>query len=452
MKKLEKRAIICLALAAILLLGLGIFAFRFVVSGDDWASFPANQHLFQNGVLNRGRVLDVNGEVLSDSGESGRTYNSSYRIRTATLHVVGDTEGQIGSGALSQFADRLSGFNLFTGVYSINGEGRDLYLTIDAELSAVANEALAGRKGTVGVYNYETGEILCLVSSPNYDPVDPPGIEGDDSYDGVYINRFLSATYTPGSIFKLVTTAAALENKSDLDDWEFVCDGSFEIGEDAITCPSAHGTVDIAEALSVSCNGAFAQLTLELGGDLLERYTEKLGLTDSISINGISTAKGSFTFPNQGDANLAWAGIGQYEDLVNPCSMMVYMGAIANGGVPVLPQIVSKVTTVGGFPLSLYLKKSGSRMLSEDAAAELAELMHNNVVTNYGEGNYPGLDLCAKSGTAEVGGDLEPNAWFVGFIRNEEYPLAFVVLVENGGSGSSVAGSIANKVLQAAVD
>ncbi len=91
-------------------------------------------------------------------------------------------------------------------------------------------------------------------------------------------------------------------------------------------------------------------------------------------------------------------------------------------------------------------------MLSEDAAAELAELMHNNVVTNYGEGNYPGLDLCAKSGTAEVGGDLEPNAWFVGFIRNEEYPLAFVVLVENGGSGSSVAGNIANKVLQAAVD
>ena len=78
--------------------------------------------------------------------------------------------------------------------------------------------------------------------------------------------------------------------------------------------------------------------------------------------------------------------------------------------------------------------------------------MHNNVVTNYGEGNYPGLDLCAKSGTAEVGGDLEPNAWFAGFLRNEDAPYAFIVLVENGGSGSRVAGSVANEVLQAVVN
>ncbi len=148
---------------------------------------------------------------------------------------------------------------------------------------------------------------------------------------------------------------------------------------------------------------------------------------------------------------MAWSGIGQYEDLVNPCAMMVFMGAIANDGVPVLPQIIAKVRTEGGFPLSFYLKKTGSRMLSDDTAAALADLMHNNVVTNYGEGNFPGLDLCAKSGTAEVGRDLDPNAWFVGFIRNEDAPLAFVVLVENGGSGSAVAED-ANAALQAAID
>ena len=91
-------------------------------------------------------------------------------------------------------------------------------------------------------------------------------------------------------------------------------------------------------------------------------------------------------------------------------------------------------------------------MLSEETAASLEEMMHNNVVNNYGEGNFPGLDLCAKSGTAEVGGDAAPNAWFAGFIRNEDYPLAFIVLVENGGSGSKVAGQVASTVLQSIVN
>lgn len=453
MKKLEKRAILCLLLAAFLLIGTGVYGFRYVTQGDDWASFPSNKHMYTNGILTQGTILDVNGEVLSTGGSKGRTYNDSATIRKATLHMVGDSAGQIGTGALTRFADRLTGFNLITGAYSVGGDGRNLYLTIDADVSAVANKALAGRKGTVGVYNYKTGEIIALVSSPNYDPANPPAIDEDDeSYDGVYVNRFLSSTFTPGSTFKLVTAAAALENKSDLSSWSFSCTGEFPIGNDTITCPKAHGTVDLAKALSVSCNCAFAQLTLELGGNLMQQYVDKLGLTKSISINGIKTAKGSFNFPGKGDANLAWAGIGQYEDLVNPAALMVYMGAIANGGTPVMPQILAKITTSGGFPLSKYLTKTGDRMLTEEAAAKLMDLMHNNVETNYGVRNYPGLDLCAKSGTAQVGKDQEPNAWFAGFIRNEDHPYAFVVLVENGGSGSQVAGKVANQVLQAAVN
>ena len=123
---------------------------------------------------------------------------------------------QIGTGALTQFASKLTGYNVITGANTIFSGGRDLYLTIDADVCAEAYKALNGYKGTVGVYNYKTGEIICMISSPTYDPSDPPDIEdGDEAYDGVYINRLLSAKFTPGSTFKLITAAAAIDNISE---------------------------------------------------------------------------------------------------------------------------------------------------------------------------------------------------------------------------------------------
>ncbi len=451
MRKLEKRAIICIVFAAILVIGLAIFLFRYVVDGGDWVSFPSNKHIYSDGVLSRGTVYDRDGEMLLSNEGGSVTYNDSASIRKATIHAVGDPAGNIKTGAESAFADKLTGYNVITGTYSMSGKGRDLYLTLDADVCTVANEALGGRGGTVGVYNYKTGDIICLVSSPNFDPNNIPDVGEDDS-SGLFLNRFYSGRIVPGSIFKLVTTAAALDKMNNLSAWTYTCTGRKELGNDAITCPNPHGTVDIGEALTVSCNCAYAELTLELGGDVLAEYVDKLGLTDSRSINGIKTAKGSFNFNTDNQASLAWAGIGQFEDLLNPCTMMVYMGAIANGGRAVLPQTIAKVRTSMGLPASFPYKLWSGKMLSSDTADQLEEMMHNNVVNNYGEGNYPGLDLCAKSGTAEVGGSAEPNAWFAGFIRNPDYPLAFIVLVENGGSGSKVAGRVANSVLQAIVN
>lgn len=451
MRKLEKRAIICIVFASILVIGLAVFLFRYVVDGGDWVSFPANKHIYSDGVLGRGTVYDRNGTLLLSNEDGSVAYNDSASIRRATIHAVGDKEGNIQTGAESAFADKLTGYNLITGTYSMTGKGRDLYLTIDADVCAVADEALGSYSGTVGVYNYKTGDIICLVSSPNFDPYDPPEV-GDDDNSGLYLNRFYSGRIVPGSIFKLVTTAAAIDNISDLDSWSYTCTGSMELGNDRITCPYVHGTVDIGKALTVSCNCAYAELTLELGADVMSEYVDKLGLTKSRSVNGIKTAKGSFNFSTDNQASLAWSGIGQFEDLLNPCTMMIYMGAIANGGRAVLPQTIDKVRTSIGLPASIPYKFWSGKMLSEETAARLEEMMHNNVVNNYGEGNFPGLDLCAKSGTAEVGGDAAPNAWFAGFIRNEDYPLAFIVLVENGGSGSKVAGQVASTVLQSIVN
>ncbi|WP_337607460.1 OPT/YSL family transporter, partial [Mitsuokella jalaludinii] len=320
--------------AALLGIGLAFFCFRFVADGDDWASYPYNRHLYNNsGVLKGGTIIDSRGVVLSTLSEDGeRVYNEDGTIRRATLHAVGDPAGNIGAGALTAFADKLSGYNLLTGAYSPLGTGNSVYLTIDSELNRVAYEALGGQSGTVGVYNYKTGEILCMVSTPTFDPADPPNIAADDpAWDGVYVNRLLSANSIPGSIFKVVTLNAAIENIPDLFQRKWNCTGSVEIGGDVVTCPYAHGEQDIEAALANSCNGVFGQLAVELGAETMKKYTDAAGLTESLRVDGIQTASGHFDF-DVSENQLAWAGVGQGQDTMCPISMLQYMGAIANGG------------------------------------------------------------------------------------------------------------------------
>ncbi|MFQ8602818.1 MAG: penicillin-binding transpeptidase domain-containing protein [Anaerovoracaceae bacterium] len=448
MKKIEKRAIMCLLLAFVLVIGVGIFSYRYVTDGDDWASYEGNRDVYSRGDLAKGALYDINGQLLMKNTSEGMVFNENSDVRKALMHVTGDKDNNISTGANRAFTDELVGYDLVNGVYSLNNSGTDITLTLDSQACATAYRALNGRKGAVGVYNYKTGEIVCMVSSPTYDPENPPSLSADNK-SGVYINRFTSSKFPPGSIFKLVTAAASIETLDDAYSFQVKCTGHENYGHgDKVTDLSAHGTVDLKKALEVSCNIYFGKLSEKLGGNTLEKYTKKTGLTESLDIDGIQTAKGTFEYPS-GGVSLAWTGIGQHKDLVNPCSMMVYMGAIANNGDAVLPSIVKPTTFI-----DKHLKKipkfgtKTSSMIEATTATSLKEMMANNVKSHYGSDMFPGLNVCAKSGTAEVGGNKKPNAWFSGFIDDEQNPYAFVVLVENGGYGTSVAGSVANKVLQ----
>lgn len=441
MKKLERRAVICLTLAGVLFLGLCVFIFRFVTQGPEWATFYANDHIYEDGRLAIGKVYDIDGDLLAENGDGTVHYSEDESVRRGTLHAVGDMDGNISTSALSAFKSDIVGYSLLTGTYSVTGRGNDVKLTIDDQVSKAAYYALGGRNGCVGVYNYETGEIICMVSSPGFDPAYPPEIGADDT-SGVYLNKFLSSKLIPGSIFKLVTSAAVIENLEGADDWTYYCDGAMEINNEEITCTYAHGEVDLEEALAVSCNCGFGDLTIKVGADTMEEYVEKLGLTRTYELNGVGNLEGSFEFPTDAALNLAWAGIGQYNDELNPCSMMVYMGAIANGGKAAEPKLLHSV--LGPTPYT-------EQLIEPETAEQISGMMKKAVEETYGEWNFPDLDIYAKSGTAEVYGSA-PNAWFSGFIKNEKAPYAFIVCVENGGYGSSVAGPVANEVLQAVLD
>lgn len=450
MRKIEKRATVCLLLALALLLGLAVFIFRFVKDGRNWVSFPANRHLYNSkGQLSVGRVLDRDGDLLSWPDEEGnRCYYKNPVVRKATLHAVGDQAGNIGTSALSAFGGQLAGYNLITGVSSPMGQGNDLYLTLDARLNYIAWQAMGGKRGAVGVYNYKTGEVLCMLSAPSFDPLDPPSdVENNPDYEGVYLNRFLSGAFTPGSVFKTVTLHAALEQLPGVMERTFTCTGSVMAAGDVVTCPYVHGDMTLGLALARSCNGVFAQLAAELGKETMERYAEKVFC--SYTVNGIRTASGSTDFSGE---QIGWAGVGQGKDLVNPCALMVYMGAIGNGGRAAVPQMILRTENEWGLPTSFYIPRKTVSMISSGTAETVAELMALAVEETYGVDRFPNMEICAKSGTAEVGGGKAPTAWFSGFLRNEDAPYAFVVMVEEGGSGSAVAGNVAALVLDALVN
>ena len=454
MKKIEQRALLCCVLALFLTAGLLVFLVKYVIDGGSWASSAFNRHLYNSdGQLAVGTVLDRDGDILSSAENGVRTYYDNETVRKATLHAVGDLQGNIGTGALNAFADKLTGYNLINGAYDA-GQGAELYLTIDARYNYEAYQALSGHAGTVAVYNYKTGEILCMVSAPSYDPLHVPAdIETNPRYEGAYLNRFLSSTFTPGSVYKTVTLTAALEKIPDLMDRTWECTGSVDIGGETIICSGTHGQQDIGDAFANSCNVVFAQLAVELGADALREYTEEAGLTRSYSVSGLPTARGTFVWDDITDGELGWAGVGQGRDQVNPCALMCFMGAVANGGRAANPYLIEKTVSALGIPSlpRLFTGRTG-RLISAASAEALAEMMAENVEKTYGTGRFPNMDICAKSGTAEVGEGKTPHAWFTGFLRNEDAPYAFVVLVENGGGGSSVAGTVAGRVLDVMVN
>lgn len=437
MRKLEHRAVLLLILALILFSGLAFFVFRYVTQGSDWAMKYYNAHVFSSGHLATGRIYDRNGILMADNTGKDIAYLDDYTARVATAQAVGDGYGFVSTSAQSAFRDKLVGYNLLTGTYSITGLGNSVHLSIDSNVCKAAYNALGSRSGLVGVYNYKTGQVICMTSTPSFDPADPPS--ADNAESGTFMNKFISGNITPGSIFKLVTTAAAIEKLSSkqLKKFSFDCDGVHEIDGVKIRCTEAHGKVDFNGALAKSCNGAFAEISRKVGAKSLTAYTEKCGLETNYDMDGVYNVKGSFEFPPDDEVSTAWAGIGQWKDYLNPCSMLVYLGAIANDGESVVPRLLSTDTTV----------RHTKRMIKASTAKRLRKMMKNNVEVSYGPNNYPGLDLYAKTGTAEVEGK-RPNAWFAGFIKNKNYPYAFIVCVENSGSGAAVAGPVANQVLQ----
>lgn len=453
MKRVLKRSTLILIFTIAFIGGAGFFCVELIMDADDWANQPYNAHISGNGGLEQaGAVYDRNGIVLAQTVDGDRVYNENYSVRTGLLHTVGDNSLNISTAVQSKYRSQLTGYSLVWGLNMPQSlrTSHDITLTVDADACAATYDALSayGKSGACVVYNYETGEVICSVSTLAYDPEAPPEIteENESEYDGVYLDHVMSSTYTPGSIFKIVTAAAAIEYIPDVFERTWYCEGSEDIGGSDVTCVEAHGYIDFKGAMQHSCNIAFGELAVEIGVERMNKTAEKIGINASFEIDDVNTAKGHYDVSQANKNQLAWSGVGQYNNEVNPMQMAIICGAIANGGSSVTPTYIKSGT--GDLLKLIGLGKSESReMFSSDIAAKLNESM-----PDYSDYSFGDLNVRAKTGTGEVGDDQKPNGWMVGYSLDDDCPLAFACVVEDSGFGNEYARPVAQIAMQKAAE
>ncbi len=458
MKSISRRALTLYLLIIAFLVGSGFTYYALVTNSNSWAMNRANRHLYTDGGLaTAGDVIDRDGEILATTIDGVRTYSKDKEIRLSTLQTVGDGVGYIASGIQTSFKDELTGYTMLDGIYNLKryGKGNDVKLTLDADICKAAYRAMNGYNAVVGVMNYKTGEIVCIVSTPTFDPLDRPKFETE----GMYLNKFFKGLYTPGSTFKVITLASAIENIPNLDTETFECanggngKGKIAIGEGYVFCSGLHRSVKIEKAFNESCNCAFADIANRLGTEKLTQTAQNAGFNTQLpKINGkISCSKSTLNLYDAKALDLGWAGIGQYTTMINPCHMLTLVSAIANGGIAPEPYVIKSITTPAGKTVYKYEEKEIGEYFSQTVSNKLTDYMRSNVKNTYGDWRFSGLEMCGKTGTAEISDKegAKPNALFVGFSKNPDYPYSIIVVVEDSTYSIKTAVPVASKVMAA---
>ena len=222
MRTVGRRSVVLYILLAAFIGGFGYLCFKVFTNGSTWVTQAYNGHIYaDDATAVTGDIYDRNGNLLATTVDGERVYSDDESVRYALLHTVGDSSGYIGTSVQALLRSKLMGYNIITGLNRTPFQDlglNNMTLTVDANVCATAYNALGGKKGAVLVYNYKTGEIICKVSAPSYDPgAVPDDLTDNDDYDGVFVDNTVSSSYTPGSIFKIVTAACAIENLSDWD-------------------------------------------------------------------------------------------------------------------------------------------------------------------------------------------------------------------------------------------
>jgi peptidoglycan glycosyltransferase len=455
-KNFRARSILLFLLILAFLTGTVFFVYELAVNSENWALKPYNEHLGANSLSDAGKILDRNSIILAQSINSRRVYNEDEKLRKAVFHLVGDEDFNISTSIQNSLRAKLFGYNFLTGldVPWFFKKTNDIALTVDSVLCKFAIEKMQNYKGALCIYNYKTGEILCVVSTPTLDILNVPlDVKTNKDYDGVYLNKAISGTYAPGSVFKIITATSAFENFDDADKIKFTCEGVKKINSEKITCMNNHSQETLKEAMKDSCNIFFGDLAIKLGKQKMTKTAELLNFNKQLKIDDfLNTERSVYDVSKASEAQLGWSGIGQANNTVNPVHLMTICGSIANDGLAIMPKILKDTTNLS-LKQNLNLQnKNTQRYMSSETANKLKDIMFYTVEQTYISNYFENLKICAKTGTAEVGDGKKPHAWTTGFIDDETNPLAFTIIVENSGFGGRISAPIIGEILKKAVE
>ena len=451
---------------ALLLTAAGYGVYSVSSYGSRWVSSARNtRYRSAKSSVIPGDIYDRNGVTIASTDSDGnRTYQSDVWARSSLVHLIGDTDGNVANGLDSFQANYLLGFetSLSERVTDLlSGQtrhGDNITVTVDSKLCTyIVNQWRSDSKtrtkcGAVVVVNYKTGEVLALVSLPVYDPMNITD-EIRNSTTHPFWNRALQSTLPPGSTFKIVTAAAALKNLSDAQTRIFTCTGATQVDGRTITDygNSQHGELSLARAFRVSCNNVFAQTALLVGDSALRKTAESFGFNDNFLFRDLVVENSLYPTQNRTNLEIAWSGAGQSQVAATPLHMCMISAAIANNGVMMEPRLLTRVESPSGTVRLRYAQKVYRTACTAEVASVIQGYMKDVVQNGTGtRARVDGLTIAGKTGSAEgnVNGRAVTHAWFTGYIDSDALPYAVCVMVEEGGSGGSVAAPVAQKVFE----
>ncbi len=394
-------------------------------------------------------------EYLNLTKSSRKTYRYDDMVGKTGLELFYEEELKGGrpERAVRVFADArgilLGGPGFEVEEHELDRGRRDLVLTLDARIQKVAEDILDCQavKGTIVVMEAGSGDILAMAGSPRFDPFQPEQKIGAQE-DGNFFDHSVSL-YQPGSVFKLVIAAAALEEGTDSLDSHFTCCGD---KEELISCweKAGHGEIDFAHAFINSCNPSFVRIGLNLGAPKIIEYARRLGLENQAVIGYPAPPDRRQDLSLIGAPyNLVNSSVGQGPVLVTPLQIASLVNTMASGGIYREPRLVREIRKNGGSVEKEFLRDSGQVAISPETAAKLCSLMES--VVDEGTGKQAAVPVCGsagKTGSAQIDGQSVTNAWFAGYAPRANPRYITVVMLEGGGGGGESAAPVFKEIME----
>ena len=463
-----------------------------IFAAERIAQNPANRlQLIREYSIKRGEILTLDGQVIARSKPQKGLYKFRRLYPGGELygHITGWYSVRYGLDRIERtYRDQLLGEGGTLSMQDIqdrflgSGEqGDDIRTTIASRLQEAARQALGSNRGAIVAMDPNTGEVRAMYSNPSFDPTPLASFDGSESKQywnsldpssstSPLVNIATTRGYPPGSTFKVVTAAAALQSGRYKPDSTFPdpqklepCEGAREPGDPCMPLtnesltnfthePCLGGQINLFDALRVSCDTTFAMIGLDIPDDIRE-MAEKMGFNEPLPFDVRTELSQMPVIDDEAAPFRAYAGIGQGDVNATPLQMAVVAATIARGGEVPVPRLVREIIDQSGRVVRRFEPEVLNQAMSPDVADAVTQMMVAAVANGTGgAAQIPGVDVAGKTGTAQTVQGQNPHTWFIAFAPANDPQLAVAVIVENGGTfgseatGGAVAAPLARQI------
>ena len=423
--------------------------------------YNTKQAVYQEQII-RGNIYSADGNALAKTeiAEDG-TESRVYPYSNMFAHIVGyATNGKSGVESVNNYDLNSSHASILDQIreekLDTKVQGDSIVLTLNSRLQEVCYNALGDNKGAIVVLEPDTGKILAMVSKPDFDPntieQDWDTLINDESNSSLF-NRAIQGQYPPGSTFKILTALEYIrEHPDDYQNFSYTCNGSISREDVTITCyeGEVHGYEDLESSFVNSCNGAFAQIGMDIDNSSFKKLCEDFMFNKDMPID-LPSSQSLFRLPeNASYGEDMMTGIGQGETVVSPLEMALVSATVANGGTMMNPYYIDRIETYDGDVVKQYKPSKYKELMSAEEVEIISGFMEK-VVTDGTARKISGEAYTAagKTGSAEYGSKDSvhgTHSWFTGYLDTENPKLAISVIIEDGGAGSASAVPAAKEV------